>query len=175
MEKSGKTILGIKKYQIRKLEINKVSRRIQYRYYRKHTSPETRLSVSDWGKVLDLWSEKFMTSILEGRDVKLHWGLATLGIRKHIERTFLDRAGSKENGFRSRGNNLHSDFYVARFKWARHKTKGISRGWAFEATQKNRAALRDVMLKFKGHTRYVIQAKRFNKTAKQEYKKKYIL
>jgi hypothetical protein len=109
--------------------------------------------------ILDLWGNKVIEYLLQGKDIRLHRGLSILGIRKHIRETYIDRQASKEAGRTIRASNIHSGFYGAVTYWRRHYTSFSSGGWGFYPTRKLNRALSAVMQTPRGHMRFVKRAK----------------
>jgi nucleoid DNA-binding protein len=129
-----------------------------YKFYKTTTTTTEPVSYKQYKLILDTWGEKIIEYLLLGKDVKLHSGLSTLGIRKKIKRTFINRKESKRRGTLIKSSNIHSGFYVASVYWRRHYTAFSSGGWTFIATRQFKKELSKVMLAPLGHTRYVQRA-----------------
>ena len=127
-----------------------------YNHYRSITQDP--VDYKQHKEVLDLWGEKVVEALLLGKDVKLHGGLATLGIRKKLKRTYIDKKASKELGREVRRSNSHSNFYGAKVHWRRHYTTFNSSGWVFNPSRALQRGLSAVMKTPKGHTVYLQRA-----------------
>lgn len=145
-----------------------------YKHYK--TTTDNPVDYKIHKQILDAWGELVNEFLLQGKDVKLHNGMSTLGIRKKIKRTFIDKKASREAGKEIRSSNVHSGFYGANVFWRRHYTTFNSSGWGFFPSRALHRGLAKVMKTAGGHLRFMQRAMvtSKNEQAKSIYNKKVI-
>ena len=145
-----------------------------YQHYKNTT--EDPVDYKTHKQVLDTWGELVNEYLLQGKDVRLQSGMSTLGIRKKIKRTYIDRKASKQAGKEVRAVSTHSGFYGAKVWWRRHYTTFNSSGWGFFPSRALHRGLAAIMKSAGGHLRYMQRATvtAEDSHAKSVYKKKVI-
>lgn len=127
-----------------------------YKHYKDNT--EKPLDYKTHKAVLDLWGKKVREALVEGKDIKLYHGLSSLGIRKRVKKTYIDKRASSEAGKIIRRSNSHSGFFAAKLLWRRHYTKFNSNNWGFHTCRELQSMITDVMSTLNGHLRYMQKA-----------------
>lgn len=140
-----------------------------YREYKKNTTNP--VDYKTHKLVLDTWGLFAIEFLLKGRDVQLHGGLSSIGVRKYKQFTYTDLKESKEKGKQIIKVNTHSGNYAARLYWRRNRTRYDSRGWKFVPSRLTSRAIAKVMQTPKGHTNFVKKIRIYNKKAKKIYGK----
>tara|TARA_R110000772_G_scaffold27361_12_gene69653 strand:- start:895 stop:1344 length:450 start_codon:yes stop_codon:yes gene_type:complete len=107
--------------------------------------------------ILDLWGDKVVDVLLEGKDIRIGSGLSVLCIRKKKKPTYVNFKESKEKGRKIKSSNAHSGFYIARVVWRRHYTRINSSNWSFEPCRTLQRKLSEIMKTYLGHTRFTQQ------------------
>ena len=142
-----------------------------YRYYKKNAKGEI-FDLKTFKLVLDTHGQEFNNLLLEGKDVTLFCGLSLIGVRKHVQLTYISKYESKKQGRKVLKPNTHSGNYAAKVYWRRSRTKINTRGWSFRTSRELSSGINKVMQKHLGHTTFVGNMGVYDKNAKYEYNKK---
>ena len=154
-----------------KLDRNLILLKEVYRYYKNHAKGEI-VDLKTFKEILDTHGTEFNKFLLAGKDVKLFSGLSLMGVRKHVQLTYIDKLASKKAGKKVLKTNTHSGNYVAKVYWRRSRTRINSRGWSFRSSRELSSGISTIMKRHLGHTTFVGNMGVYDKNAKSEYNKK---
>jgi nucleoid DNA-binding protein len=145
-----------------------------YKWYLANSDDEYKVDYKQFKLILETWGKCLNKRLCLGQDVRLYRGFSMLGVRKKIQRTYIDRQESKRQGKKVVLPNSHSNYYRASIYWKKHYTKFSCKGWSFKPTRELRKQLHDVMVEPGGHRRFVQRAMvtRSKESAKRMYNHK---
>ena len=142
-----------------------------YKYYKRNAKGEI-LDYKTFKLVLDTYGEEFNRFLLQGKDVNLFCGLSLMGVRKHVQLTYISKYDSKLQKKKVVKPNTHSGNYAAKVYWRRSRTRVNTRGWSFRSSRELSLGVNKVMRQHLGHTTFVSNMGVYDKKAKSEYNKK---
>lgn len=154
-----------------KLNRNLILLKEVYRYYKKNAKGEI-VDLKTFKLILDNYGEEFNKFLFQGKDVRLFSGLSLMGVRKHIQLTYISKVESKRQKRKVVKPNTHSGNFAAKVYWRRSRTRINTKGWSFRSSRQLSLGINTVMKRHLGHTTFVSNMGLYDKNAKKEYNKK---
>jgi len=139
-----------------------------YKFY--CTLSSTPVDYTTYKSIINLWGEKAIEYLVQGKDIQLPSKLSYIGIRKILKPTYVDYQESRRQKKCVVKPNTHSSFYGTKLFWNSHFTRFDVNHWSLTASRKLKQAVKRVMIIPNGHTNFVRNTGVYNNFAKQAYR-----
>lgn len=113
---------------------------------------KVRLTEPEYFQIVKLWGEIAIEMMVQGKDIKLPFGLSTIGIRKRKRAYSIDYQESRKQKKAVFVPNVRSEGYASYLYWRRKYTTFKSKGWNLYKSVILGKAMYKVMIQRKGHT-----------------------